>query len=86
MNPIEIILKDAIIELDCPAVNELRNNTKDKLTVSEFDECLGRLLRKNWILIDKGDIVWIHNPKSLKILKKKRNVYKGTKHYIYGEK
>lgn len=58
-------------QLDYPTINDLQKSLQSKYTKKELRSVLEYFLGENMILMDKGHIVWIHNPKLNKLLHKR---------------
>ena len=58
-------------QLDYPTINDLQKSLQSKYTKKELRSVLEYFLDENMILMDKGHIVWIHNPRLNKLLHKR---------------
>lgn len=58
-------------QLDYPTLNDLQKSLKSKFTKKELKSVLAYFLDENMILMDKGHMVWIHNPRLNNLLHKR---------------
>jgi len=63
-------VEEKIKQMDYPTPNELWKALKGKFkTKNELGGVIDYFLKENMIILDKGHIVWIKNPKLNKLLK-----------------
>ena len=65
------IVENKIKHLDYPTPKELLEKLPKRFNKKTVSGILGYFLKENMILMDKGHIVWIHNPKLNKLLHKR---------------
>jgi len=64
-------VENKIKQMDYPTPKQLLNKYKGTLTKQELGGILDYFLKENKITIDKGHIVWIHNPYLTNLMNKR---------------
>lgn len=58
------LVEDTIKKLDYPQPETLFQELQGKINKKDFESILGFLLLHKYILLNKGEIVWIHGGKT----------------------
>lgn len=60
-----MLVEDTIKKLNYPQPEELFKKLQGKINKKDFESMLGYLLLHKYILLDKGEIVWIHGGRTV---------------------